>query len=80
MTAEQIGKLTHDARKLQGPRQDKLAAAAVGLRFLIELKAYKETAQPGKTLAVLTAPGCAIDINSPDRGAASRRARGRAAH
>ena len=66
MTAKQIGKLIRDTRKIQGLRQDELAAAAgVGLRFLVELEAGKETAQLGKTLSVLSALGCAIDIKAP---------------
>ena len=66
MTARQIGKLIRDTRKIQGLRQDELAAAAgVGLRFLVELEAGKETAQLGKTLSVLSALGCAIDIKPP---------------
>ena len=69
MTAKQIGKLIRDTRKIQGLRQDELAAAAgVGLRFLVELEAGKETAQLGKTLSVLSALGCAIDIKPPDAG------------
>ena len=67
MTSKQIGTLIRDTRKLQGLRQDELAAVAgVGLRFLVELEAGKETAQLGKTLAVLAALGCAIDITPPD--------------
>ena len=67
MTSKQIGTLIRDTRKLQGLRQDELAAAAgVGLRFLVELEAGKATAQLGKTLAVLAALGCAIDITPPD--------------
>ena len=69
MTAKQIGKLIRDTRKIQGLRQDELAAAAgVGLRFLVELEAGKETAQLGKTLSVLSALGCAIDIKPPAGG------------
>ena len=67
MTPKQIGTLIRDTRKLQGLRQDELAAASgVGLRFLVELEAGKETAQLGKTLTVLAALGCAIDITPPD--------------
>ena len=67
MTPKQIGTLIRATRKLQGLRQDELAAAAgVGLRFLVELEAGKATAQLGKTLAVLAALGCAIDITPPD--------------
>lgn len=66
MTPKQIGTLIRATRKLQGLRQDELAAASgVGLRFLVELEGGKATAQLGKTLAVLAALGCAIDIRPP---------------
>ena len=55
MTARQIGKLIRDTRKIQGLRQD-------------ELEAGKETAQLGKTLSVLSALGCAMDIKPPAGG------------
>lgn len=67
MTPQQIGLKIRELRKRQGLRQDQLAGAAgVGLRFLIELEAGKETAQLGKTLAVLNALGCKIDLIGPD--------------
>jgi len=67
MTPKQIGITIRELRKRQGLRQDQLAGAAgVGLRFLIELEAGKETAQLGKTLAVLNALGCKIEIAGPD--------------
>ena len=59
------------ARKAQGLRQDELAAAAnVGVRFLIELEAGKETAQIGKTMAVLAALGIDVSLTLPDGDAA----------
>ena len=68
MTPEQIGTIIRVLRKRQGLRQDQLAGAAgVGLRFLIELEAGKETAQLGKTLAVLNALGCKIELIGPER-------------
>lgn len=67
MTPKEIGIAVRAMRKRQGLRQDQLAGAAgVGLRFLIELEAGKETAQLGKTLAVLSALGCKIDLTAPD--------------
>jgi y4mF family transcriptional regulator len=67
MTPEQIGKTIRELRKRQGLRQDQLAGAAgVGLRFLIELEAGKETAQLGKALAVLDALGCKIALTGPE--------------
>ena len=66
MTPKQIGLKIRESRKRQGLRQDQLAGAAgVGLRFLIELEAGKETAQLGKTLAVLNALGCKIELIGP---------------
>ncbi|MGE0409441.1 MAG: type II toxin-antitoxin system Y4mF family antitoxin [Amphiplicatus sp.] len=67
MTPKQIGIIIRELRKRQGLRQDQLAGAAgVGLRFLIELEAGKETAQLGKTLAVLNALGCKIELTCPN--------------
>ncbi len=66
MTPKKIGLKIRELRKRQGLRQDQLAGAAgVGLRFLIELEAGKETAQLGKTLAVLNALGCKIELADP---------------
>ena len=54
------------ARKAAGLRQYELAGAAgVGLRFVVELEAGKPTAQLGKTLEVLRALGCSVDITPP---------------
>ena len=67
MTPTDIGNTIRTARKAQGLRQDELAAAAnVGVRFLIELEAGKETAQLGKTLAVLVALGIKVSLTPPD--------------
>jgi len=67
MTPKQIGLKIREMRKHQGLRQDQLAGAAgVGLRFLIELEAGKETAQLGKTLAVLNALGCKVELAGPN--------------
>lgn len=67
MTPTDIGTAIRAARKAQGLRQDELAAASnVGVRFLIELEAGKETAQLGKTLAVLAALGINVALSIPD--------------
>lgn len=67
MTPQEIGSKIRELRKRQGLRQDQLAGAAgVGLRFLIEVEAGKETAQLGKILAVLNALGCKIELIGPD--------------
>ncbi|MEZ6002065.1 type II toxin-antitoxin system Y4mF family antitoxin [Hyphomonas sp.] len=71
ITTTDIGTTIRAARKAQGLRQDELAAAAnVGVRFLIELEAGKETAQIGKTLAVLAALGIDVSLTLPDGDAA----------
>ena len=70
MTPEKIGITIRELRRRQGLRQDQLAGAAgVGLRFLIELEAGKETAQLGKTLAVLSALGCKVELIGPNGNA-----------
>ena len=74
MTTKELGTLLRATRITQGLRQDQLAAAAgVGVRFLIELEAGKPTAQLGKTLKVIEALGCRVQIAVPtptsgDRG------------
>ena len=71
ITPTDIGTTIRAARKAQGLRQDELAAAAnVGVRFLIELEAGKETAQIGKTMAVLAALGIDVSLTLPDGDAA----------
>ncbi|MCY4153179.1 MAG: helix-turn-helix domain-containing protein [Aestuariivita sp.] len=66
LTSTIIGTTIRTARKAQGLRQDELAAAAnVGVRFLIELEAGKETAQIGKALAVLAALGIDVSLTLP---------------
>jgi y4mF family transcriptional regulator len=57
-TPSDIAARVKAARRALNPRQAELAAAAgVGVRFLIDLKAGKPTIQLGKTLAVLNALG-----------------------
>jgi len=66
MTTRELGRIVRDARRAQGLRQQQLAAAAgVGVRFLIELERGKPTAQLGRTLAVVDALGCRIQIAPP---------------
>ena len=66
LTPGDIGALVRSARKAQRLRQDELAGAAgVGLRFVVDLEAGKPTAQIGKTLQVLQALGCTIDVRPP---------------
>ncbi len=66
LTPAGIGAIIRTARKAQDLRQDELAgAAAVGLRFIVDLEAGKPTAQIGKMLQVLEALGCALEITPP---------------
>lgn len=63
MTPKDLGTAIRKARRLQGLRQDQLAAAAnVGVRFIVDLEAGKPTAQMGKTLAVLKALGIELTL------------------
>jgi y4mF family transcriptional regulator len=71
MTSLEFGRIIKENRLAQGLRQDQLAAAAgVGLRFLIELERGKPTAQLGKSLAILDALGCQVEIRSSHQGLA----------
>ena len=66
LTPAEIGTIVRTSRKAVGLRQDELAGAAgVGLRFIVDLEAGKATAQIGKTLQVLQALGCTIEITPP---------------
>ena len=66
LTPAEIGDVVRTGRKAAGLRQYELAGAAgVGLRFLVELERGKATAQLGKTLEVLRALGCTLDIAPP---------------
>lgn len=66
LSAADIGDIVRTTRKAAGLRQDELAGASgVGLRFIVDLEAGKQTAQIGKTLQVLAALGCKIDITPP---------------
>jgi y4mF family transcriptional regulator len=68
-----IGQIVRSTRKACRMRQDELAGAAgVGLRFVVELEAGKPTAQLGKTLQVLSALGCVIEISPPPSAFGSR--------
>lgn len=66
LTPADIGDIVRTTRKAAGLRQDELAGAAgVGLRFIVDLEAGKPTTQIGKTLQVLSALGCSLDITPP---------------
>jgi y4mF family transcriptional regulator len=66
LTPQDIGAIVRAVRKAQNLRQDELAGAAgVGMRFIVDLEAGKPTAQIGKTLQVLQALGCLLEIKRP---------------
>lgn len=66
MTPTELGAAIRNARRRQGLRQDQLAAAAnVGVRFIVDLEAGKETAQMGKTITVLRALGLSLKLIEP---------------
>jgi y4mF family transcriptional regulator len=75
LTTAGIGDIIRTTRKAAGLRQDELAGAAgVGLRFIVDLEAGKPTAQLGKTLQVLAALGCSLDITPPPESNGARKA------
>lgn len=75
LTPADIGDIVRTTRKAAGLRQDELAgAAAVGLRFIVDLEAGKPTAQIGKALQVLAALGCSLDITPPPGPESARKA------
>ena len=66
LTPTAIGAIVRATRKAAGLRQYELAGAAgVGVRFIVDLEAGKPSAQIGKTLQVLGALGCSLDITTP---------------
>ena len=74
LSTEEIGKIVRTTRKAAGLRQDELAGASgVGLRFIVDLEAGKPTAQIGKTLLVLAALGCSLDITPPPAAKGARK-------
>ena len=74
MNPAAIGEIVRSTRKACRMRQNELAGAAgVGLRFIVELEAGKPTAQLGKTLQVLSALGCSVEITPPSEPLGSRR-------
>jgi y4mF family transcriptional regulator len=75
LTTAEIGNIVRTTRKAAGLRQDELAGAAgVGLRFIVDLEAGKPTAQIGKTIQVLAALGCSLDITPPPEPKGARKA------
>jgi len=74
LTPAEIGDIVRATRKAAGLRQDELAGAAgVGLRFIVDLEAGKPTAQIGKTLQVLAALGCSLEVTPPPETKGARK-------
>ena len=75
LTTAEIGDIVRTTRKACGLRQDQLAGAAgVGLRFIVDLEAGKQTAQIGKALQVLATLGCSLEITPPPEPKGARKA------
>lgn len=65
-TAQQIGELVKDTRKMIGVTQKGLAlTSGTGLRFIIDLEKGKPTCQIGKVLTVLYTLGVDMSLTPP---------------
>lgn len=66
LTTAEIGGIVRTTRKAFGLRQDQLAGAAgVGLPFIVDLEAGKQTAQIGTALQMLATLGCSLEVIPP---------------
>jgi y4mF family transcriptional regulator len=66
LTPTELGVLVRRVRKAQHLRQDELAGVArVGVRFIVDLEAGKETLHLGKTLKVLESLGIRLALTPP---------------
>jgi y4mF family transcriptional regulator len=64
-TSKALGALVRDERKTQGLTQEQLAGlTGVGVRFVRELEAGKESCQFGRALQVATALGLRVSVSS----------------
>ena len=64
-TSKALGALVRDERKAQGLTQEQLAGlTGVGVRFVRELEAGKESCQLGRALQVATALGLHVSVSS----------------
>ncbi|MGY3396014.1 y4mF family transcriptional regulator [Bradyrhizobium sp. USDA 3311] len=64
-TSKTLGNLIRDERKDQGLTQEQLAGlTGVGVRFVRELEAGKESCQLGRALQVAAALGLTVSVNS----------------
>lgn len=60
-----LGLLIRSERKAQGLTQEQLAGlTGVGVRFVRELEAGKESCQLGRALQVMAALGLSVSVNS----------------
>ncbi len=66
MDSNSLGLLVRRERKAQNLKQAELAAVSgVGVRFIVDLEAGKQTLQLGKVLQVITTLGCEVQITPP---------------
>lgn len=64
-TSKSLGALIRDERKGQGLTQEQLAGlTGVGVRFVRELEAGKESCQLGRALQVAAALGLTVSVSS----------------
>ncbi|WP_439403428.1 type II toxin-antitoxin system Y4mF family antitoxin [Bradyrhizobium sp. DASA03068] len=64
-TSKALGTLIRDERKDQGLTQEQLAGlTGVGVRFVRELEAGKESCQLGRALQVAAALGLTVSVSS----------------
>lgn len=63
--SKSLGLLIRKERKAQGLTQEQLAGlTGVGVRFVRELEAGKESCQLGRALQVMAALGLSVSVNS----------------
>lgn len=78
-SSSDLGLLVRRTRIALELTQEQLAmAAGTGTRFVSDLEGGKPTCEVGKTLAVLSALGIRVDLQSPVATASERSARARA--
>ncbi|WP_213775771.1 type II toxin-antitoxin system Y4mF family antitoxin [Bradyrhizobium sp. dw_78] len=64
-TSKGLGELIREERKAQGLTQEQLAGlTGVGVRFVRELEAGKESCQLGRALQVAAALGLSLSVSS----------------
>lgn len=64
-TSKSLGRLIRDERKAQGLTQEQLAGlTGVGVRFVRELEAGKESCQLGRALQVTAGLGLSVSVSS----------------